>query len=97
MTTALSDKRLVGVKSRYYTHAVMVPHDLPLPEEKVIFRRGRGGLYLHGQWSGMAECGLVVRGVVAGAKHGHDWVLVSDKERCYKCVRAINKEKSGSI
>lgn len=84
--------RFVGVKARTWTHAVWVPHDLPVdpPVYETVERSDRTPLVrAPRRWVGRAECGQLVKGVVAGARHGHDWDTFSENVKCPRCVRRI--------
>lgn len=89
--------RFVGVSSRRWTHAVFVPCDLEGADMwtyDAVERPNRTALVrLCPRWVGRAECGQVVRGIVAGPNGGHDWERVSSNDRCPRCERAIERSR----
>lgn len=86
-------ERFVGVRGRLLVHAVWVPGDLPLMEHRPLNRDGRAPLVAYGGWYGQAECGQVVKGIIAGPAGGHDWELTRSDEMCLKCKRKVERAR----
>ena len=87
--------RYVAVMAREVYHAVWVPHDIP-PVPHVVLPRGeeRPALVMIANWSGLAECGKRMDGIVAGENGGHDWDRYREVMKCVKCKRKVERELS---